>query len=122
VTVAPPEPQRASLVPAIVAFGVGAVGLGVGAATGVVTLSEASAIKKKCIGGIHCPADQEAAASNAKALGTVSTIAFALGGAGVVAGVTLLVIRAKAKPTPTTTAATVNVVLGPGTLGATGAF
>jgi hypothetical protein len=117
----PTPPKRGSVVPAVISFAVGAIGIGVGAALGVETLNRASAIKAKCV-GVHCPPTQEAAASSAKTLGTISTVGFAVGGAGVVLGTTLLIVRANSKPKPSAATASFNLVLGPGTLGATGAF
>lgn len=83
-----------SFLPAIAAFGVGAVGLGVGGVTGALVIDRASDLKARCQGNF-CPISDQAEADSARALGTVSTVAFAVGAAGVAAGVVLLVIRPK---------------------------
>jgi hypothetical protein len=83
-----------SFIPAIAAFGVGAVGLGVGGVTGALVIGRASDLKARCQGNL-CPLSDKAEADSARALGTVSTIAFAVGAAGVAAGVVLLVVRPK---------------------------
>ncbi|WP_437587384.1 tetratricopeptide repeat protein [Sorangium sp. So ce1000] len=94
---AEPAPSAAaegggSLVPAGVAFGLGAVGLGVGAVTGLVSLSQVSDIRSRCEGR-RCPADLQDDADAATTLGHVSTVGFVVGAAAAAAGVVLLVIR-----------------------------
>lgn len=88
----PPEsaPASRSTAPAFVAFGVGAIGIGVGAVTGVLAMSKASSIDKACPSK-QCPATEQSDLDSAKTLGTVSTVGFIIGGVGVVAGVLLLV-------------------------------
>ena len=76
---------------ATIALAVGAVGLGVGAVTGALTLSKASDIKAECDGD-RCPAAQESEADDAKTLGNVSTAMFVVGGIATTLGVVLLVI------------------------------
>jgi hypothetical protein len=73
----------------------GAVGLGIGAVTGILSLNKVGAIKSRC-GGVVCPADDTAdrdSLSSAKTLGNVSTAALVAGGTLAAAGVVLLVIR-----------------------------
>jgi hypothetical protein len=98
----PPPPaaepaENRLLVPAVVSAGVGGAALVAGAVTGAVTLRRAGEIEGSCPGGV-CPRAREEEVSDAKALGTASTILFIAGGLGVAAGVTLLVVGASAEP------------------------
>lgn len=85
-------PARGSIVPALVAFGAGGVALGVGAATGLASLTKVDAIQERCDGNRCDPNDREQA-DDARALATVADASFALAGAALVAGVVLLVVR-----------------------------
>lgn len=89
--------KRGSYAPAAVALTVGAVGLVIGAATGAVTLSKASAVKSQCKGHV-CPASAQAEANASNTLGNVSTAAFVVGGVAAATGVVLLVIRPRGGP------------------------
>jgi hypothetical protein len=87
----PPPPLRPNRVPAFVAIGVGAAGVAVGSAFGVLALSQAKEIKQQCPSG-RCPDPvlaSEAGAATTKAW--VSNVGFGLGLAGVATGVALLV-------------------------------
>jgi hypothetical protein len=77
--------------PAIAAFGVGAVGIGVGAAFGVLAFDETAKAKAFCDGN-RCPATPDVidARNVAIANGNVSTVGFVVGGVGVAAGIVLL--------------------------------
>jgi hypothetical protein len=79
-------------VPAIVGFGIGAAGIALGSATGVIAMNQTSAIRARC-GGDSCPASEADAVSAAKGMATASTVGFALAGAGVATGVILLVVK-----------------------------
>jgi hypothetical protein len=91
---AEPEPRRrkgapkpaasegGSFVPAQVAFGVGVVGLGVGAATGIIALNSES----------------EEEVDTARTLTHVSIAGLLVGGVGGAAGVVLLLVRSKGDP------------------------
>jgi hypothetical protein len=78
-----------SMVPAVIAFGLGGAALAAGAITGAMTLSKASDIKGECTNDV-CPLEQEAEADSAKPLGNISTVMFVVGGVAVGAGVVLL--------------------------------
>lgn len=117
----PPPPKRPSAAPGVILLGLGAIGVGVGAYTGVETINRTNAIKVHCQ-GTRCSPSDAPAADTARTFGLVSTVAFAVAGASVVGGVTLLAIRARSKPKAATTGGSFNIVVGPGTLGATGAF
>jgi hypothetical protein len=92
---AEPTHQRPAW-PGIAALAVGAVGLGVGAVTGVMALSKANDVKSRCVAG-HCPAEDASKADSARTLGTVSTIGFVVGGVGIGAGTFLLLSRGSDK-------------------------
>jgi hypothetical protein len=81
-----------SLVPAFIAFGVGAVGVGFGVVTGVGSISKVSDLKTACPNN-QCSPSQQPTADAAKTLGTLSTIGFIVGGVGAASGITLLVVR-----------------------------
>jgi hypothetical protein len=80
--------ERASNAPAYIAYGVGAVGLGVGIGFGLAAMSAKNDLDCK---NDLCPPEEEDRLDSAKLKGTLSTIGFALGGAGIALG-TILVI------------------------------
>lgn len=117
-----PDPGEAagpSRIPAAIAFGLGAVGLGVGAATGVITLNKVSDIKSRCVDG-HCPPEDAANGDAAGTLAVVSTVSFVAGAVGVVTGVVLLSLsgdrRAAGVRPP------LRLGVGPGSFTLSGAF
>jgi hypothetical protein len=67
-------------------FGAGAVGLGVGAITGFMTLNRASDIKQSCENNV-CGPEAKSDLDSANTLGAISTIAVAVGIAGIGAGI-----------------------------------
>jgi hypothetical protein len=84
----PPAPSSPNHTAAYVAWGVGAAGLAAGGVLGFLTLQKHNDLKDKCPNGA-CPPEQQSDLDSAKKLGNVSTIAFAVGGAGVVLGTVL---------------------------------
>jgi hypothetical protein len=100
---APAMTERSSgwFVPGAVTLGVGAVGLAVGAVTGVLALGKVSDLKAACPDHA-CPSSLKGEASTGTALGNVSTTAFVVGGAAAAAGVVLLLVqRPSGRPTET---------------------
>ncbi len=90
VVVPPPPPP--SPVPMYVSFGVGGVGLVIGAVFGGLALAQASTIKAACKPSVPCPLEASAnSADQTKA--TVSDVGFAVALAGAVAGGVLLLIN-----------------------------
>jgi tetratricopeptide (TPR) repeat protein len=79
-----------SRVPAYVAFGVGGVGLAVGAVAGALALGDAADAKERCVDNV-CPLDDEAKRDSAIAKGWISNIGFGVGAVGVAVGIVLLV-------------------------------
>lgn len=95
-----PPPSSGTKVPAIAAFSVGAVGLGVGAVFGILAFDETGKAKQYCDGN-KCPARPEvvSARNTAIANGNVSTVGFVVGGVGLAAGVILLLtVGSSSKP------------------------
>lgn len=89
----PPAPERKTNPLPFVAFGVGAVGLGVGVVTGLIVGSKKSDLTKNCRSDGACPSSQDSALSSANTMATVSTIGFIVGGVGVASGVLLLLTQ-----------------------------
>ncbi len=110
-----------SVVPAAIAFGVGAVGLGVGAVFGIIAFNQTSTVEESCTNGV-CPADQTEPLSLAKTDGTVSTIGFIVGGVGVATGVVLLLTSGGGGDAEADKAAHVKPWIGAGQAGLAGTF
>jgi hypothetical protein len=111
--------ERGSLAPAVVAFGLGVAGLGVGAVTGLVSMGEVNDIKSRCNAASQCLVSDLPEANRAANLATVSTIGFIGGGALVGAGVVLLVVRPGGKGSE---AAQVGAMIGPRSIRLAGVF
>ena len=124
---APPGPSLLPKVLVFGGFGLAAVGLGVGAVTGLMSISQVSDVKKDCTGDV-CPTRLQGDIDSAKSLGTISTIAFIAGGVGVGAGVLGLVLKGRqtseASPPPPATvkAFTIRPDVGPTWAGLHGTF
>jgi hypothetical protein len=72
-------------------FGTAVIGLGVGAVTGLMTLSKTSTLKDTCTSDGRCPPSSKSDIDGASTTATISTVGFAVGAAGLVAGVIGLV-------------------------------
>ena len=90
---------QTTILPAAIAFGVGAVGLGIGAVTGGIALGKVGDIKDQCADNV-CPRGLEGDVSSAGTLADVSTAGFIIGGVGVATGVVLFVLRPFEKKAP----------------------
>jgi hypothetical protein len=110
-----------NLVPVVVSFGVGALGLGVGAVTGLMSLGKVRDLETQCPTK-RCSPALEDTADSAKTLGTVSTIGFVVGGVGAAAGAALLLFRPVDQKDEKDAGARVRVGLGPGSVFVGGAF
>lgn len=106
------HPKKKFPVLAVAGFAVGAVGIAVGSVTGLMSISKTSSLKDECPND-QCPAstfdsDQfQSDKSSAATLGTVSTIAFIVGGAGIAVGIVGLVLpRGNASAHASTTGST----------------
>jgi hypothetical protein len=106
-------------------FGLAVVGLGVGGVTGALTLSKAGDVKTQCANGICDPA-AKSDLDSASSLATISTIGFAVAGAGALCGVVgLLLPRTPADSTQTALPSQEKraaVWIGPGSMGVRGSF
>ena len=118
----PPEPAAKSpshgfFLPAGVALlATGALGIGVGAGTGVLSLNKISDVKQRC-GGASClstDSDSMAMVASAKTLGAWSTASFVAGGALSVAGAVLLLVNPSGKSRSAADTASVGVSIAPG--------
>ena len=110
-------------------FGLAAVGAGVGAVTGIMSISKTGDIKDHCKDD-KCTADQADAIDSATTLGNISTSAFIAGGVGAGVGVVgLLLMSKESKEAPAETPGSsafhpqhIRAVLGPSYAGIAGAF
>ncbi len=118
----PPEKSRFLRPLPLVGFGLAGAGLIAGGITGALALSKASKAKDKCEDN-RCPPSTHDDISSGKTMGTISTISFAVAGAGAVLGVVGVLLA----PKPTTEPATARGVritpfLGPTSAGVFGQF
>jgi hypothetical protein len=111
-----PLPSASRWVPLAVSFGVGVAGLAVGAVTGIVSATEASRVDEGCVDDSCLPSD-EGRADAASTLGTISTVGFLVGGAGVAVGVGLLLFQSPPDDSPRS-----SLRVGPGSLSFRTAF
>jgi hypothetical protein len=125
---APPPPPREDerTMPANIlifgGFGVAVAGLAVGGVTGALALSKAGEVKGQCENNICDPA-AKGALDSASSLATISTIGFAVAGAGAVCGVVgLLLPRTKTESALQSTEGRAAVWVGPGSIGVRGSF
>ena len=104
-------------------FGLAVAGLAVGGVTGALTLAEAGSVKAQCANGICDPAVKNDLDS-ASSLATISTIGFAVAGAGLVCGVVGLVLpRTKSESALQSSSGRRSAVwVGPGGMGMRGSF
>jgi hypothetical protein len=99
-TVPPPPPPVApppagiatTTLVGITALGVGAVGLAVGAIFGVVAIDKKGQLDKRCQPASACPPGTQSLIDDANTMATVSTVGFVIGGIGIAAGVTFLLL------------------------------
>lgn len=85
---APPPERAPNRIPAYVALGVGAAGIATGSVLGLMALQRHSDLKDDCPDNV-CPTGRQGDLDSARKLGNVSTIAFAVGGAGLALGTVL---------------------------------
>lgn len=115
-TAPPPVAEKPpSRVPAYVAFGVGAVGVGLGTAFGIMAFHDKSKAEESCTGNVCTPAAQSSIDSSLTK-GNVSTVAFVVGGVGLAAGAYLWFKTSK-KPAAATEADHAHVEPSVGPLG-----
>ena len=116
--VVPPPAQRASLPTwGWVGFGVGAAGVGVGSVFGLLAFTKTSSVKSNCPGNV-CPSSSQQDIDSSKTAGTISTIAFVVGGVGVGVGIVALATGGSKSES----SAKVELGVGPGTVRVAGSF
>jgi len=108
-----------SRAPAYVALGVGIVGLGVGAVTGILALGKKSDLDDACPSS-RCAPEHQSTIDSGQTLGTISTVGFGVGIVGVALGTVLLVTSSSSRTTATTPAA--HPWIGVGGAGLRGSF
>ena len=115
------EPRRAGPNKLVwAAFGVGVVGLAVGAVGGGIVASKTSSLDEGCVDKA-CPASRQGDIDAASTWATVSTVGFVIGGAGIATGVVLLLLGRNAGPARGTRSA-VTPTIGATGLGLDGRF
>ena len=103
-------------------FGLAVVGAAVGGVTGVLTLSKAGDVKTQCENNVCDPA-AKSELDSASSLATISTIGFAVAGAGaVLAVVGLLLPKTSTETALHSTERRAAVWIGPGGMGVQGSF
>ncbi|HSO37146.1 MAG TPA: hypothetical protein VLT33_31690 [Labilithrix sp.] len=118
-----PEAHAGSKVPAFIAFGVGAVGLGTGIAGAVTVASKSHALEGACDANRVCPNGSRSEIASAKQWATVSTVGFVTAGVGLVGGVVLLLASgAPSTPPPAPSGLRVRPALGMTSVGLDGVF
>jgi hypothetical protein len=121
----PPPPASPFIAPTIITLSVGIVGLGVGGVTGGLFLSQLSDLKDRCPND-RCAREEQPNIDSTGTMGTVSTVAFAVGGAATATGVVLLGLWLGGVGTDEKKSARSNVdvlpLIGPGWLGVGGRF
>ena len=99
----PPPPPPKSKVPAVVALGVGGVGVILGATFMAVRGSALSDLDAKCGGDTTCPPSAKPSADNGRLFTGLAEGAFLVGAAGIVTGVVILATGGSPKPKPAAT-------------------
>ncbi len=126
---APPESPRPVSVPpeshdstlTYVAFGFGGAGLVLGGVTGALALNKRSKLSDACDAAGNCRSDQDSALHSYHTLGTVSGVGFAVGVAGLGAGVALWLLHRNPSAAPAQGLA-LRPFVGLGSVGASGSF
>ena len=127
---APPPPDEkpvddgaARRIGAYVAFGIGGVGLLIGAITGGLSLSKVSTLDEQCPDRV-CTTDDQCEIDTTLTLAHVSTAGFVIGGVGAVTGLVLLLTAGSGSSTEPVEeqGVTVRPMLGPAMVGVSGRF
>ncbi len=111
---APETSARGSIVPGVLVLSLAAVGFELGAITGGLAASDASAVKEGCIEG-RCLRSDADRLDRANTLATVSTVGFVVGGVSLVTGIVLIAVRPGADEAP-------EIAIGPTGFSVGGAF
>lgn len=117
---APAPAKQRDLTPVYVAFAAGGVGIVVGSVAGTLALSKRADLKKVCESG-SCPDSSSSDISTYHTLGTTSGVGFAVGVAGVGAGLGLWLFN-RHPASPSAQGSVVYPYIGPSSIGAVGRF
>jgi len=117
----PPPSAKTTSPLAWIGFGSAAAFLVAGGVTGALAFSRASSAKDAC-DGTRCPPSTHDDIDASKTFGNISTVAFALAGAGVVVGVIGLYSSPQDKPATAGRGPSVGVFVGANGLGLRGSF
>lgn len=104
------------LVPAAIAFGTGAAGLGVGVVAGIVATNKAGELSERCSAG---PCTDEGLSSSVSRWTTVTLIGLAAAGVGLGTGAVILYLD---RPSSTARGTAVQATVGLGSVGVRGTF
>jgi hypothetical protein len=93
---------KPSKVPTLLAFGVGAIGLGVGISAAVIVDQKANRLSSNCDANKVCNPQLQSDLRDAKTWATVSTLGFVTAGVGAATGIVLLLVSGGSTPAPKT--------------------
>jgi hypothetical protein len=113
--------ERTIPIPAIVAFGFAAAGSAVGAVSGIEALGNKWALDRDCVAH-SCPASSQTLIDESKRNAALSSIGFAVGVAGLGAGILVLLLPRAFGAERSTARPNARPFIGVGTAGAMGAF
>ena len=112
--------KRSPLV--VPAFTIAALGVGVGAVTGILTIAAKNDLQARCVNGKSCGPAEFADLDRGRAMGNVSTIAVIIGAAGGAVGIYGLTHPTTSSKASSASSPTVRPFLGAGSLGFHGTF
>jgi hypothetical protein len=117
----PPAKGSSRKMLGFVGLGIGVIGVGLGAVTGILALGKHGTLNDECPNG--CPSSAQSDIDGYHTMGLISTIGFIAGGVGLAGGAVLILTAPKDQaPPPAAARVTVRPVLGPGTAGLAGSF
>jgi len=120
-----PQPHASSgaNAPAIVFLTLGGLGVVAGATGGIIVAMDSSDLSKSCGAARRCPTDKASELSSAKTWSTVSTVGFAVAGAGLATGLILLATGGhESREGRPSSEARLTPLIGPLFVGCEGAF
>jgi hypothetical protein len=119
----PPPVQPRNNMPAYISFGVGGVGLAVGAIFGAMALGTKGTLDSNCTNKI-CPSSQQSNVDSLNSQATISSVGFGVGVVGAGVGLVLLLAGGSSEPAPKPATGGVHVApwVGANALGLGGTF
>ena len=119
--IAPATATRTTSPLTYLGFGIAGAGLVVGGITGLAAFSKTASLDHACASNGNCPPDRDADIRSARTMGSVSTLAFAVGGTGLVVGIMGL-LGVGSKQVAPATSGKITPWIGVGSAGVVGAF